>query len=166
MMNIGRVMNLTLEEISFDNCEKAYEIDRSDIPYSFVEDVDTLIETLKYGAENDLIGHAYLAKYDEKYIATIMIGEGIVGDADPLEVQNRPFYRLMFFVIDRAYRGKGFGTMILNEAIARIYSEFGKRPVVIEVQKENENAARFYLRNGFVKTKYTVEDDRYYIREL
>ncbi|MBO4846120.1 MAG: GNAT family N-acetyltransferase [Lachnospiraceae bacterium] len=159
-------MNITLEEMSFDNCQKAYDIDRSDIPYSFVEDVDTLISTLRYGAENDLIGHAYLAKYDDRYIATIMIGEGISGDADPLEVQNIPFYRLMFFVIDKSYRGQGLGTAILNEAIDRIYQEFGKRPLVIEVQNENENAARFYERNGFVKTKYTVGDDRYYIRGL
>ena len=50
--------------------------DRSDIPYKFVEDVPMLISTLEYGAENDLIGHAFLVKTEGKAIATIMIGEG------------------------------------------------------------------------------------------
>ena len=122
-------MNFELEVMTFDNCDKAYEIERSDIPYKFVEDVPTLIDTLEYGAENDLIGHAFLAKVDDKAVATIMIGEGIVGDADPFELQDRPFYRLMFFVVDKRYRGQGIGTEILEESIKRIYSEYGERLV-------------------------------------
>ena len=53
-------MNFELDVMTFDNCEEAYGIDRSDIPYKFVEDVPMLISTLEYGAENDLIGHAFL----------------------------------------------------------------------------------------------------------
>ena len=159
-------MNFELVVMTFDNCEEAYEIDRTDIPYKYVEDVPTLIETLEYGAENNLIGHAFLVKMDGKSIATIMIGEGRVGDADPFELQNRPFYRLMFFVVDKRYRNLGFGTGILEEAINSIYSEYGKRPILLEVQEENEGAARFYERNGFIQTSYKIGDDYYFVRGL
>ena len=157
-------MDYELEIMTFDNCADAYEIDRTDIPYRFVEDVPTLISTLKYGADNNLAGHAFLAKLDGNTIATIMLGEGITGPADPVELQNRPFYRLMFFVIDKRYRGQGYGTKILEDAIGRIYDEFGERPILLEVQKENEAAAQFYERNGFRKTTYKIGDDRYFVR--
>ena len=159
-------MKLVLEELTFENIDKAYEIDRADIPYDFVEDVPTLAEILKYGAENALIGHAYLAVYDGKPIGTIMLGEGIVGDADPDELQDRPFYRLMFFVIDKNYRGQGLGAKIMEEAISRIYDEFGERPILLEVQEDNKNAARFYEKNGFTRTTYKVGNDYYFVRGL
>ena len=157
-------MNFELDVMTFDNCEEAYGIDRSDIPYKFVEDVPMLISTLEYGAENDLIGHAFLVKTEGKAIGTIMIGEGIVGDADPDELQNRPFYRLMFFVVDKGYRRLGLGSRILEEAVERIYKEYGDRPILLEVHEDNEQAARFYERNGFRKTAYKVGDDYYFVR--
>ncbi|MCR5544681.1 MAG: hypothetical protein K6F55_11110 [Eubacterium sp.] len=40
--------------------DKANEIDRRDIPYDFVEDVQTLAEIMKYGSDNNLIGHTIL----------------------------------------------------------------------------------------------------------
>lgn len=152
--------------MNFDNCDKAYEIDRSDISYSFVEDVPTLIDILEYGAENDLIGHAFMVMVNDRCVGTIMIGEGLVGDKDPEEVQERPFYRLMFFVLDKAYRGQGLGSKVLEAAISRAYEDFGVRPIVLEVQKDNENAARFYERNGFTRTSYRVGDDYYFVRGL
>ena len=159
-------IDIEIDVMTFENCEKAYEIDRSDIPYSYVEDVPTLIRTMEYGAENNLIGHAFLVRTDNKPIATIMIGEGIVGEADPIELQDRPFYRLMFFVVDKRYRNLGLGTQILETAIDRIYVEYGERPILLEVQQENENAARFYERNGFKRTSYRIEDDYYFVRGL
>lgn len=157
-------MNIELEKITFDNCERAYEIDRSDIPYAFVEDVPTLIEILKYGAENELIGNAFLVKSDDRCIGTIMLGEGLVGEMDPDEVQDIPFYRLMFFVLDKAYRGKGIGSEVMEKAIEITFNDFGKRPIVLEVQKDNEKAAHFYECNGFERTNYRVGDDFYFMR--
>lgn len=159
-------MEFELVKMNFDNCDKAYEIDRSDIPYSIVEDVSTLIDILEYGAENDLIGHAFMVMVNDRCVGTIMIGEGLVGDKDPEEVQERPFYRLMFFVLDKAYRGQGLGSKVLEAAISRAYEDFGVRPIVLEVQKDNENAARFYERNGFTRTSYRVGDDYYFVRGL
>ena len=159
-------MEFELVKMNFDNCDKAYEIDRSDIPYSFVEDVPTLIDILEYGAENDLIGHAFMVMVNDRCVGTIMIGEGLVGDKDPEEVQDRPFYRLMFFVLDKEYRGQGLGSKVLEAAISRAYEDFGVRPIVLEVQKDNENAARFYERNGFTRTSYRVGDDYYFVRGL
>ena len=48
--------DFTLEDLTFENCNMAYEIDRSDIPDDFVDDVPTLIATLKFGFENKLKG--------------------------------------------------------------------------------------------------------------
>ena len=159
-------MEFELVKMNFDNCDKAYEIDRSDIPYSFVEDVPTLIDILEFGAENDLTGHAFMVMVNDRCVGTIMIGEGLVGDKDPDEVQERPFYRLMFFVLDKEYRGQGLGSKVLEAAISRAYEDFGERPIVLEVQKNNENAARFYERNGFERTSYRVGDDYYFVRGL
>lgn len=58
--------DFTLEDLTFENCNKAYEIDRSDISDDFVDDVPTLIATLKFGFENKLKGHAYLITKDDR----------------------------------------------------------------------------------------------------
>ena len=159
-------MNYELEIMTFDNCEKAYEIDRSDVPDEFVEDVQTIKSALEFGAENNLIGHAFLVKIDDKAAATIMIGEGLVDEEDPDELKIRPFYRLMFFVVDKKYRNFGLGSKIIEDAIERIYNEYGERPILISVHKENERAARFYERNGFIRTSYKYDDDIYFVRGL
>ena len=83
-------IDIEIDVMTFENCEKAYEIDRSDIPYNYVEDVPTLIRTMEYG----------------------------------------------------------------------------ERPILLEVQQENESAARFYERNGFKRTSYRIEDDYYFVRGL
>lgn len=155
---------LVFEKMTFDNAEKAYEIDRSDIPYSTVEDVPTLINTLKFGAEYDLIGHAFLISTNGKYIGTIMMGEGIFCDTDPEQFEDIPFYRIMFFVLDKDHRSKGYGSRIIEETIRRVYDEYGERPILLEVQEDNEDAMRFYENNGFVKTKYMEGDDYFFVR--
>ena len=124
------MIDFTLENLTFENCSRAYEIDRSDIPDDFVDDVPTLIATLKFGFEND-----------------------------PQEVKDKPFYRLVFFVLDKNFRGKGLGKQILEKTIETVYKDFGRYPVVLGVHKDNEKAFQFYLKNGFVKTAYMDGDD-------
>ena len=58
--------DFTLEDLTFENCNRAYKIDRSDIPDDFVDDVPTLIATLKFGFENKPKGHAYLITKDDR----------------------------------------------------------------------------------------------------
>ena len=157
-------MDFTLEDLTFENCDKAYEIDRTDIPNSFVDDVPTLIATLKFGYENKLKGHAFLITKNDRVIGTILLGEGLYCDTDPLVLKDKSFYRLVFFVLDKNFRDKGFGSKILETTIENVYKDFGKHPIVLGVHKDNEKAARFYLKNGFTKTSCMDGDDYCFIR--
>ena len=157
--------DFTLEDLTFENCNRAYEIDRSDIPDDFVDDVPTLIATLKFGFENKLKGYAYLITKDERPIGTILLGEGLFCENDPKELKDCPFYRLVFFVLDKNFRGKGLGSQIIETTIQKVYNDFGKHPIVLGVHKDNEKAAKFYLKHGFVKTSYMDGDDFCFIRK-
>ncbi|MBO4650664.1 MAG: GNAT family N-acetyltransferase [Clostridiales bacterium] len=159
-------MDYELVEITFDNVEKAYEIDRSDIPEAFVDGVPNLIENLEYGRDHKCIGHAFLINKDERTIGTILLGEGIFWDTDPLDLKDRDFYRLVFFVLDKNYRSRGIGAKVLEETVKRVYQDFGECPIVLGVHKDNKDAARFYERHGFKKTDFMEGNDYYYIREL
>ena len=152
-------MDITLEPLTFENCNRAYEIDRSDIPDAFVDNVPTLIETLKFGFENNLKGHAFLITKDAHAIGTILLGEGLFCPNDPKELKAHPFYRLVFFVLDKNFRSQGYGSQIIETTIKKVFTDFGKRPIILGVHKDNKKAEKFYLNHGFVKTSYIDEDD-------
>ena len=160
-------MDIRFDDLTFENCEEAYKIDRSDIPEDFVDGVPTLIETLRFGYEHGLIGHSYLIRDGERPVGTILLGQGLYCEGeDPPEVENLPFYRLVFFVLDKKYRGRGLGTRILGETVARVFRDFGERPIVLGVHKDNPRAMSFYSRHGFEKTPYTEGNDRVFTRGL
>lgn len=157
-------MYLQYEELTHQNFADAKMIDRDDIPEAYVDDISTLMELTDYGVEHRCIGHTFLVKLDGRYVAAVLLGEAIPWETDPPRVREQPFYRLMGFVVDRAYRGRGFGGEILEETIRRVSQEFGERPIVLGCHRENRRAARFYQRHGFVPTDYMERNDRYYIR--
>ena len=157
-------MCLRFEELTHKNYHDAQTIDRDDIPEAFVDSIATLMDLTDYGVDHHCIGHTFLVRADGKCIATILLGEAIPWETDPPQVKSEPFYRLMGFVIDKHYRSQGYGGVILEETIRRIFLEFGRRPIVLGCHKENGKAARFYERHGFVKTDYREQNDCYYIR--
>ena len=158
-------MDIVFEDLNFDNCEEAYKIDRSDIPEDFVDGVPTLIETLRFGYEHELIGHSFLIRDGNRPIGTILLGQGLYCEGeDPPETADIPFYRLVFFVLDKNCRGKGLGTRILAETSARVFRDFGERPIVLGVHKDNTAAMRFYERCGFTKTPYIAGNDLVFTR--
>ncbi|MBO4689221.1 MAG: GNAT family N-acetyltransferase [Clostridiales bacterium] len=159
-------MKYELEEITFDNVEEAYKIDRSDVPEAFVDGVPNLIENLEFGRDHGCIGHAFFIKVEDRPVGTILLGEGIVWDTDPEDVKDRDFYRLVFFVLDKNFRSQGLGAEVLEETIRRVYNDFGVAPILLGVHKDNADAARFYERHGFVKTNYMENNDCYYLREV
>ena len=159
-----KAMTITLEELSHDNYPEARAIDRDDVPESYVDTVATLLELTDYGVEHRCIGHTFLARLDGKCIGTILLGEAIPWETDPPQVKSEPFYRLMGFVIDKACRNKGYGGIILEETVERLYRESGVRPIVLGCHRDNKKAARFYEKHGFVKTEYSEGDDIYYLR--
>jgi GNAT superfamily N-acetyltransferase len=157
-------MNLILEQLTRQNFSRAQAIDRSDIPEEWVDTAETLMETNDYGLEHHLIGHTWLARLDGAYVGIIMVGEALPWDTDPEEMRDKPFYRVMGFVVDRAHRGKGLGGRILETAIRQVYEEFGRRSIALGVHRDNPRAGRFYERHGFHRTGVFEGDDEYYLR--
>ena len=157
-------MEITFEQLTHQNFSAARALDRDDIPESFVDTAATIMEITDYGYENNLIGHTYLILCDGRYAGLILLGEAIPWDTDPPEVHQQPFYRLMGFVISREFRGKGVGGEALEKAIAKVYEDFGVRPLVLGCHKDNPRAAAFYERHGFHRTNYMEGNDCYYLR--
>ncbi len=155
---------IRLEELVDSNRADVLGIDRSDISEDWVDSIPDILELHQYGLEHDCIGHTYAIYAADVCIGIILMGEGIPWPCDPPEVSGVNFYRIMGFVIDKAWRGKGLGSQVLETVIARIFGEFGPRPILIGVQQDNTRAADFYLRHGFVPTDSWDEDDRFYIR--
>lgn len=157
-------MEFSLEQLTHENYPLVRRIDRSDIPESFVDTVDTLMETTDYGFEHGLIGHTYAVRTEDGYIGVLMLGEALAWPTDPPQMQKEPFYRLMGFVIDKRYRGMGIGGKALEKTIECVYKDFGVRPIALGCHEKNSEAARFYEKHGFEKTSYREGNDIYYLR--
>jgi len=156
--------NMILEQLTHDNEKHAYEINRDDIPEKWVDTAATIMEMTDYGLENNLIGHTFLARIDDKYVGFIMVGEALPWDTDPIEMKGIPFYRIMGFVVDKEYRNRGLGGELLEKAIEQVYQEFGRRSLALGVHKDNTQAGRFYERHGFKRMGVFEGDDEYYLR--
>ena len=148
-----------------DDMERAVRaICRDDISEAFVDNAETIIDLHHYGLEHGCLGHTFAIYADEACVGVLLLGEAIPWETDPPEMKGVPFYRLMGFVLDKAYRGQGIGAYALEEAISWCYRDFGVRPIALGVHKDNHGAERFYLRHGFVKTEYMEGSDYYYLR--
>ncbi len=161
---MNKDMEIVLEQLTHENFEDAAAINRDDIPEEWVDTAQTLMEVTDYGAEHRLMGHTYLSRADGKPVGLIMIGEALAWDTDPAEMKGKPFYRVMGFVVDRAYRGKGLGGEILEKAISQVYDEFGRRSIALGVHRDNLRVGRFYERHGFRRTGVYEGHDEYYLR--
>ena len=156
---------IRLEELTDSRRNDVLGIDRSDISEDWVDSIPDILALHQYGLDHGCIGHTYAIYAEDVCIGIILMGEGFPWPCDPPEVARIPFYRIMGFVIDKAWRGKGLGSQVLETVIARIFGEFGPRPILIGVQQDNVRAADFYLRHGFRPTDSWDEDDRFYIRD-
>ena len=156
---------IRLEELTDSRRNDVLGIDRSDIGEDWVDSIPDILALHQYGLDHGCIGHTYAIYVEDACIGIILMGEGFPWPCDPPEVAGIPFYRIMGFVIDKAWRGKGLGSQVLETVIARIFGEFGPRPILIGVQQDNVRAADFYLRHGFRPTDSWDEDDRFYIRD-
>lgn len=155
---------IVLELLSEENIAEVRAIRREDVSEAFVDSVDAIMETTRYGLDHHCIGHTYAVKYDGAYIGVILLGEAIPWETDPEEMAGVPFYRLMGFLIDSRYRGRGIGGWVLEKVIEKIYREFGIRPIALGVHKDNKKAAAFYQNHGFRKRNVMEGNDYYYLR--
>jgi len=161
---VSKMTKIVFEELTRDNLINAKDIDRQDVPEAFVDTADTIMAITEYGVKHGCIGHTFLARADEHYVGLLLLGEAIPWATDPVEMQKEPFYRLMGFVIDKAYRSNGLGGEILEKAIEEVYKDFGKRSIALCCHKENGRAAGFYLQHGFKRTGVFEGNDEYFLR--
>lgn len=159
-------MAVTLEPLTAANLDEARGIRREDVSEEFVDGIDTLWELTEYGTEHGCTGRTFLIRYDGRCAGVLLLGEALPWDTDPPEMKERPFYRLMGFVIDRKYRGRGIGSAALEMAVREVYREFGERPIALGVHRDNAGAERFYLRHGFHKTSCMEGNDCYFLRYI
>ena len=157
-------MDISFEELTHDNFAAVSRIDRSDVSEAFVDTAETIMETTDYGVEHGCVGHTFAVRLGGEYIGLILIGEALEWETDPPEMRLEPFYRVMGFVLDRRYRGRGIGGEVFEQAIARTYADFGARSLALGCHRDNTRAARFYEQHGFVRTEYTEGNDIYYLR--
>lgn len=157
---------ITLELLNEENKIEALGIEREDADIHFVDSVEDIIELTKYGNDHNCIGHTFIIRYDNKCVGIILMGEGIPWKIDPPQINGRRFYRIMGFIIDKAYRCKGIGSYVLEETIKKIYDEFGSRPIVMECHKENLQAMKLYLKHGFQNTYVMDKKDYFLVREI
>ena len=155
---------IELELLNRNNENMVREIQRDDIPTCFAEDISYTIELSKYGEENNLCGHCYAIKYANKYVGIILLGEGIEGEADPIELKGTGFFRVIGFAIDKKYRGQGLGSKALELALNEIYHEYGHVPILLECHKDNEREIKFYTKMGFRNTNILNNQDYFLIK--
>ncbi len=159
-------MEIILEQLTRENYIHSQAIRRDDIPEEWVDTAASLMEVTEYGAEHHLIGHTFVAYWEGRPVGLIMIGEALPWDTDPAEMKNRPFYRVMGFVVDKCYRGRGIGGEILENAVNRVFREFGGRSLALGIHRENTRAVGFYERHGFRRTGVYEGNDEYFLRLL
>lgn len=155
---------LALVPLTEENLPLAQAIDRDDVSGAFVDSADAIWELTRWGQAHGCVGHTFLVMYTGRCIGLILLGEAIPWASDPPEMAARPFYRLMGFVLDRRYRGRGLGGQVLEMAIARCFRDFGPRSIALGVHRDNLRAGQFYRRHGFVQTRYMEGDDFYYLK--
>lgn len=87
---------------------------------------------------------------------TIAMGSVPLGDFPPEVARKLPRYssvpiaRIGRLAVDLSYRGKGLGSVLLTNAIARAHrSDIAAFAVVVDAK--DESAAAFYQRNGFTR---------------
>lgn len=153
-----------LEQLDEGNYAFVQAIQRDDVSEDFVDTAQTIMELNEYGKRHNLIGRTFAVKLSRAYIGLILMGEAIEWETDPDEMKGVPFYRIMGFVMDKRYRGRGIGGYVLEKTIEAVYREFGVRPIALGVHRENVRAERFYLRHGFRKTDVIEGNDYYYLR--
>jgi diamine N-acetyltransferase len=148
-----------LEQLNAQNEEALLEVDCGGVPRRFVEPVADTIALAKYGMEQGLEGFCFAIKRDDAYVGILLAGQALDDPADPVEIRGTRFFRILGFVLDRSVRGQGVGSAALKLAVKRVRETYGNVPFLLECDKDNHAARRFYEKNGFVSMGLSSPDN-------
>ena len=81
-------MSLTLELLTEENWPLVQKIDRSDIPLSYVDDIEELWELTQYGKKHQLAGCTFAVKHEGQYVGVMLLGEALPWETDPEEMKQ------------------------------------------------------------------------------
>ena len=109
--------SLVLEPLTEKNLPVVLAIRREDVSEDFVDSAASLWELTQYGAEHGCLGRTFAVMLGEACVGVLLLGEAIPWETDPPEMAREPFYRLMGFIMDRQYRGRGLGGRALELAV-------------------------------------------------
>ncbi|MFE8704158.1 GNAT family N-acetyltransferase [Cytobacillus sp. FJAT-54145] len=135
------MLDITIEEITKENWEKATEISVHDSQKPFVP---TVMESLAY---------AYIKPWDDALDPYVLcVNNKIIGSFYiSYSPDSKDNYWIGGFQIDKEYQGKGYGRHSLNKIIDFIKVNHSKCKVIsLTVEKENEQAIRLYKSIGFI----------------
>ena len=101
--------------------------------------------------------------YDDKYYIGYFEGEKLVAVMDLiLNFPNKETAFIGFFMMNKKFQGRGFGTTIVKECFCTLKEE-GYSHVQLGFAKGNPQSEAFWMKNGFSRTgvedvqeKYTV----------
>ncbi|WP_430515144.1 GNAT family N-acetyltransferase [Pyrococcus woesei] len=99
----------------------------------------------------DEFDELYVLRRDGKIIGTVALVYNLKGKDIwwvPEEIKNEKTGLIEFFMVDPEYKGKGYGSKLLEFAVERL-KELGKEAYVITFPKLE--AYSYYLRKGFKK---------------
>lgn len=131
---------------------------KSIIPDSFLKKIylDDWCEEFEDGIKNKT-REAHIAYIDEKPIAVISHGES--------RCSMEGYGEIISLYVHPIYQGFGIGLLLLKEAIKYI-KESGYNNICLRVFEKNENARKFYEKNGFksseIKNKLEICNEDIY----
>lgn len=80
--------------------------------------------------------------------------------------EERNFYELCRFMIDRKHQGQGYGTQALSLIVEEMKSEYNCNEIYLSTDPENARAKHVYEKIGFVSTGEIWYDEELYVLKL
>ncbi|UXS60537.1 GNAT family N-acetyltransferase [Staphylococcus ureilyticus] len=121
-----------------------------------IDELLVLYEDLGYPTiEEDLVNRLNkIYSHEDYYLLLLIKDDVIIGLSGMCKMlfyeKNGEYMRLLAFVINSSYRGKGYGTLLLKESEI-LATQLGCKAITLNSgnREERDNAHSFYKSNGF-----------------
>ncbi|WP_097015094.1 GNAT family N-acetyltransferase [Anaerocolumna aminovalerica] len=105
--------------------------------------------------------------YEDEWKIKAIEHEGeLIGFAMYGFCEERNFYELCRFMIDRKHQGKGYGNQALSLIVEEIKNKYNCNEIYLSTDPENIKAKHLYEKFGFVSTGEIWDDEELYVLNL